>query len=88
MKITGNYYFLVGDNMNQRIKNYMYLVSLLKTYKNYVINPECFENHERYLKMFSHKYLLDELDERDIKYKFIDTKQFNDLRIEIDLFSI
>lgn len=70
--------------MNEKFQKFIRLNIIIKRWRNYIINPGAIDNHERYLYIVTEKYILDELKEHEINYKFHETKD----QIVIDLFKI
>lgn len=70
--------------MNEKFERFIRLNIIIKQWRNYIINPGAIDNHERYLYIVTEKYILDELKEHEINYKFHETKD----QIVIDLFKI
>lgn len=70
--------------MNEKFERFIRLNIIIKQWRNYIINPGAIDNHERYLYIVTEKYILDELKEHEINYKFHETKD----QIIIDLFKI
>ena len=70
--------------MNENFEKFIRLNIIIKQWRNYIINPGAIDNHERYLYIVTEKYILDELEEHEINYKFHETKD----QIIIDLFKI
>ena len=68
----------------EKFQKFIRLDILIKQWRNYIINPGAIDNHERYLYIVTEKYILDELKEHEINYKFHETKD----QIIIDLFKI
>ena len=68
--------------MKERFKTFLNVQSLSVQYKNYCINKNAFNDHERYLCFNSCKPLLNDLKDKDIKY--ITEDNF----IIVDLFNI